>query len=254
VSMFGIPTEEEICSLNKCDFVLLPGSTILANAPGNSDALKVLDRITVPKLCVAASCWGPKYQPFYSAIKSITPPIGCRDPYTLAVCKQLNIPAILTGCPTAYLPCQDLSPANPYSIVGFARTQLDWQVHTCAKIHGKVVSALQEIKFEQPIAKRLHSDVFTYEDPAAVVRHYAGAKQVITGRLHGVLPALSQHKNVMFFGDPKDTRFSLLTHLGIRIQPMVGNVGISLQNKGVYAEKLAELRTNFYNWANVFGL
>ena len=254
VSMFKIPSQVEIDKLNTCDFVLLPGSTILADAPGNSDVLNLLDKIKVPKLCVAASCWGPRYKPYVSAMKNITPPIGCRDPYTLNVCKSLGIPAILTGCPTAYLPLQKNTPTVPYSIVGFARTHIDWQVNLFNKLNGKVVSAIQENKFEVPIARRVCSDIFTYEDPINVMRHYAEAKQVITGRLHGVLPALSQHKDVMFFGDNRDTRFSLLEYLNIDVCTMVNSKKITLQNKSVYSDKLAELKSNFYKWARTFGL
>jgi hypothetical protein len=249
ISMFSIPSNFEIEKINACDFVLLPGSTILADAPGNSDALKIINKIKIPKICASGSCWGPRYKPFFNAIKQITQPIGCRDTYTYSICKKLGVKAILVGCPTAYLPKQDLKSEKPYTIVGFARDHINWQVQLLKQIKGKKVCSLQEYKFELPIAKKLKADVFTYSNPKEVMRRYAETSKVITGRLHSVLPAISQDKAIMFFGHKQDTRFSLLEYIGVKIWPMKGNQKIILQTNDAYNAKVNDLKNSFFQWA-----
>ena len=101
VSMFKLPEEEEIDRINQTDFCLLPGSTILAKNAGDSLAMSVLFRIKVPKLCVGASVWEPRYPAYIEILEHITPPIGCRDPHTLKIIQDLGFTGILTGCPTA---------------------------------------------------------------------------------------------------------------------------------------------------------
>jgi hypothetical protein len=254
VSMFKIPTASEIARLNTCDFVLLPGSTILAKAKRNSDALHILAKIKVPKFCVGASGWGPRFKYYTSAMKHITPPIGCRDPDTLAVCARMGIPAILTGCPTAYLPKRQNKPDVPYTVVGFARDSIDWQMSLLRQVRGKRVAAIQELKFSTPIAKKLRCDVFNYTNPNNVMHHFSEASAVITGRLHGVLPALSQRKPVMFFGHKNDSRFTLLQYLGVHINQIGAAPDIVLQMPKDYENKVDLLHDNFLTWAKTTGI
>ena len=251
VSMFKIPSPEEIQQLNSCGFVLLPGSTILADGPGQGEALACLKAIRVPKFCVGASGWGPKLKPNLEAIKRITPPIGCRDPQILEVCKDLGVEAMLVGCPTAYLPFEDSTlPEIPYSIIGFARDELKWQQLALEGVPGIKYASLQEPYFEKGFAACITDKFFDYNDPRLVMKHYGRCHAVYTGRLHGLLPALSQQKPVSFFGHQDDSRFTLIRHLGIKIKSMNGRSDLQLTDPEKYIHKLDELKYDFSLWAH----
>jgi hypothetical protein len=248
VSMFEYPSAQEIVELNKCDFVLLPGSTILATGQGQGEATAALSKIKVPKFCTAASFWGPTYPLNKEILKYITPPIGVRDPATLAACRNLGISAILVGCPTAYFPKRKWSSPIPYNIVGFARTHVPWQLSCLSKIPGKIVASIQERHFELPMAIGLHADAIYYDNPDEVMNVYAGTQAVYTGRLHSVLPALSQDKPVYFFGDPADSRFSLLDLFGIIINPLGKTAPMTLQNPSTYRSIVDATKSAFMYW------
>jgi hypothetical protein len=249
VSMFSLPSVEQIAELNKCDFVLLPGSTILAKGVGQGEATACLSRIKVPKFCVAASCWSPNFPLNEDILKHITPPIGVRDPDTLIACKKLGVEAVLVGCPTAYVSKITVLSSSPYSIVGFSRTDIDWQVSLFSKVAGVRVAAIQEPLFSDPIAQKFTKRTIHYSNPNDVYTCYAGASAVYTGRLHGVLPAMSQEKPVFFFGNPNDSRFSLLKFYGIEIHPL-GYMGkLTLDNKDQYKDAIVSTKNMFYQWA-----
>jgi len=248
VSMFSYPSEDQIAALNKCDFVLLPGSTILAKGSGQGEATACLSRIHVPKFCVGASYWSPNFPLNEGILKHITPPIGVRDPDTFNACSCVGADAMLVGCPTAYVPKIEIGTKPPYSIIGFARTNIDTQVNLLSKVPGMCFASIQEQNFELPIAKRLTPHVIQYDNSAAVYQCYAGAAAVYTGRLHSILPALSQHKPVFFFGDIADSRFSLLKMYGVTVNPITYNEPFVLTYSNVYTSALETTKATFYQW------
>lgn len=257
VSMFSVPTEEQIEQLGACDFVLLPGSTILSKGPGQSLALQCLPQIKAkcPVFCVGASGWAPDH-PYYTEIMSyITPPIGVRDPETEAACKTMQAETVLTGCPTLFLPDKVVQPPkSPYTIIGFARDGWDWQDRFFNGLSDNLVAALQEPEVEYGLARRHTGETFDYEDPGLVMDRYAGCEAVYTGRLHGILPAMSQDKPVCFFGHKRDSRFSLLECLGIPINPIHGDVELRLMKSKTYDDAVQTLWENFNIWGVRVGL
>jgi hypothetical protein len=249
-SMFAPLSNAGIEQLNACDFILVPGSTVLADAAGNSEAMRSIGRLKPPVFCTAASGWGPKHPPLTSALKHIEEPVGCRDPYTLALCNRQGRKAMFVGCPTALV--QTRFPQRlkvPFSIVGFARQEMRRQVAAMTGIPGKVVVALQEEPHELTFALQVTSHAFRYNDPDVVYQRYAQSEAVYTGRLHGALPAMSQRRPVCFFGDGADTRFTLLKHLGLQIyqvgQPLRPAM---LTSPDAYRKGLAELREAMTEW------
>ena len=77
---------------------------------------------------------------------------------------------------------------------------------------------------------------------------------VVTGRLHSVLPAMSQHKKVLFFGDIKDSRFSLLRYFGIKINKIGDQFLIVYNNSNDYIDKVCKIRDNFHRWSTITGV
>lgn len=252
-SMFR-PIADDVAALynSDCEFVLLPGSTILADGPGQSEAMHSLHKIKVPIYCTAASGWGPGI-PYHGreVLDRITPPIGARDPHTLAYLEGLGIPAILVGCPTAYMPLHTTEKTNV--ILGYGRSCVPWQQELFDGIarnawfnNSRAYVAVQEMAFDGRYAKEAKLDFFTYDNPSNVYAEFAKAELVVTGRLHGLLPAMSQRCRVAFFGDKADSRFSLLEYLGVPMTEYGKEPwAVTLRS---YMPRLSELQKNFFAW------
>jgi len=248
VPMFSVPTSDNIDNLNSCDFVILPGSTILADGKKQGEAMESLQHVSVPKFCIAAGSWEPQYKLNKRILPCLTEPIGIRDPVTYNQVLKLGYKCIFTGCPTAYLDKLSVT-SKKFAVVGFARKWSAWQGAYFSSLQGPLVAAVQEERAELSAGKKLASSVFTYEDPCEVVTKYAESTMVITGRLHGVLPAMSQEKPVVFFGDAADSRFSLLTRLGIKINKIGSDWRkFTVNYPKEYTPKVAALKRNFLSW------
>jgi hypothetical protein len=250
VTMFKIPNNEQITELNKMDFLIVPGATTLANGPWQADALAILPKIKVPVVCVGSGSWNPMYRLNTKACQYMVKPIGVRDPHTLAECKQNGISATLTGCPTLFMPRISAPEYGDYTVIGFARNNFQWQELFFKNLHyPNLIAGLQEIAHEKPLAEKITKKFFTYESIDEVTSWLGQCKRVVTGRLHSILPAIAQGRSVLFFGDPKDSRFSLLKHLGITINPLGGPFEIWFQHEQDYIENVNNLKQVYKQWA-----
>lgn len=251
ISMFKVPSNAEIDKINQmCKFVLLPGSTILATGKGQGEALSALRLIKIPVFCVAGCIWEPNFKLNTTVLKHIAEPIGVRDPITFAQCTTAGIKCDFIGCPTLYL--DDLrKPSERVTVFGFHRKNLDWQVNFFIRAANNRRVAVQEQRHELASAKKVSGDMFTYDCPKIVMEKYSSADRVITGRLHGVLPAMAQKKPVTFFGESNDSRFSLLHELGITINPIGEDTSAFKEHSfNDYNSKIAALKNEYYKWCN----
>lgn len=216
-SMFSRLSDEDIDKINSTDFVLCAGSTIFAKASGNSDALADFGKVSVPKFCASASGWSPKFPVYKEALKLFDGPIGARDPHIAGVCKELGKEHIFTGCPTAYLPLENELRREDLCIVGYGRENSGTQLKVFREFGKKfkLFSSIQESGYCGKLAETLGVLSFSYSRYEQAYKNYRKATLVVTGRLHGVLPALSQRTPVLFFGDNRDSRFTLLSYLGV---------------------------------------
>ncbi|MCD6487461.1 MAG: polysaccharide pyruvyl transferase family protein [Syntrophobacterales bacterium] len=254
IPMFVNPRRFQIDQINQCDFILLPGATILAKGKGQGEAMNSLKKMKPPKFCIGAGGWHPLFKLNFKAMKHIDGSLGIRDLHTYDQCKKAGVPVKFIGCPTMLLPEVKESSVIPYDIIGFARKYVDWQINDLFKPLSvnrdkRLVASLQEAACELPIAQQITKHVFNYDDPADVMRQYAGADFVCTGRLHGVLPAISQKKPVIFFGNPNDKRFTLLSYLGVPVNEL-GSDPLKFKpvNSSVYSKNLSTLRDKLNEW------
>lgn len=254
ISMFNVPSEIGLEQINKMDFVLLPGSTILANEKNQGLAMNYLDKIKVPKFCVAASGWKPHFKLNDFALKHIDGPIGARDTDTVEDCKALGKDVIFVGCPTAMIGYPGKVEDPQFDIIGFARKEVPWQKAFFKNLKNKYpqrcfVASVQERTFEVPILKELTKYAVYYDNPADVVSTYSRCGNVWTGRLHGCLPGMAFSKEVMFFGNPNDSRFTLLSWLGVPINILGSDLKeCKIVGPEVYSNKLQELKNNLVEW------
>ena len=103
-------------------------------------------------------------------------------------------------------------------------------------------SACQYLSLIEQMEMRLK----LYLDSEAVYERYSAALEVVTGRLHGLLPAMSQRRPVAFFGDMDDSRFTLVQHLGITMSPY--GAAFEVQPAASYLPAVQELHHNFLQW------
>lgn len=253
ISAFHVPHAASLEQMNKMDFVLIPGATILAKDKNQGLALDYLDKIKVPRFCVASGGWKPHFPINEFALKHIDGPVGVRDLDTIEECKRLGKDYVFTGCPTAFLDSSGPTSTDKFIIIGYGRKQVPDQKILFEKVKNyhklPLVSAIQEPSFEKPIAKVLNTNIFSYDNPEDVYKKYSKCQMVVTGRLHGVLPALSQNKPVVFFGNKKDSRFGLLSYLQIPINDVTMNYDKKLVTYAkTYRPKIEELKLNLAEW------
>lgn len=99
-----------------------------------------------------------------------------------------------------------------------------------------------------------------YECDEQFMAHYRNADIVVTGRLHGALPAIRYGTRLVFYGDPTDTRLSLLSFLGIPIRRLSTDLADVLNLPEVKTpsratlERVFELREAFLAYAKEYGI
>lgn len=268
-----------------CDFVINPGCTTLQ--PGENAAFESFDQITVPKPCFGGCLWEfgkqsrfqlglraigsigygmrkrPTIQPDLKIVQKMTQPVGCRDLFTYNVLKQANVESVLTGCPTLLSPdplwqwkkmegrrltvslCRYALPAQINIIRHLMRT---WDVTVL--IHEKYEHyAVRFLPGVKKVEFQSVEDFFGY---------YRDCDAVLTGRLHGALPAVRFGRPVVFFGHPDDSRFSLLKYLGLPIRELSGELKnfesfpeIASPDPAVY-EKVRILAESFITYCRTY--
>lgn len=113
-------------------------------------------------------------------------PIGCRDESTLALMQQLSLPCDLTGCLTLTLPRPEVEPAAPYICCVDAPEEIVRLLKPMAAAEGIEVRAMTHQRRGEPGSYERRM-----EAAQMIVDAYAGAKFVITRRLHCAMACLA---------------------------------------------------------------
>ncbi len=260
-----------------CLFVLSPGCTALQR--GQNEAYKDFDRITVPKPCFGGSLWmgrrhslrgrvrsllkgggGPSGVIDLSVARNLSMPIGSRDTFTHETLSAAGLASRLIGCPTLLSP-RPLKSWNPPQgrklALSLARGNIMAQYRLIRRLRRDwEISLLVHEPYEATLAAMVGGiRVVAYQSASQYMEEYGQADLVITGRLHGALPAIRQGTPVIFYGDPSDTRFTLLNFLGLPINPL--DMGLAEQaksppkNESVF-ERAYELREAFVAYAREY--
>jgi hypothetical protein len=132
-------------------------------------------------------------------------PIGVRDEATGAFLQSLGINTELTFCLSLTLPQRDTTPRN-------GKTYLV-DAPTIAVPRSLRIGAIKTSHTVAPVssAARLQyarSLLETYRDTASLV---------ITTRLHAALPCMAMGIPVVFFGDPHNSRTSIVKSIGAKV-------------------------------------
>ncbi len=215
--------------------LLIPGCTMLT--PGQNKALDHIDSSNYKAYCLAGSLWYPQKSkdfilrtriisfgknptPNLNIVNSLSGIIGSRDRFTYEMLKKNNINTLYAGCPTLFLKPDNINNDGDYVLFSFGRANFHKQVYYASKLaeNHKVIGIVHEKGRKEMVkAAGWKFPVITYNgDIELYLSYFKNATYVVSGRLHGALPALAYNKKTFYFGTD-DTRLSILDDLGIKI-------------------------------------
>ncbi len=215
------------------DFAIVPGCTMITD--GDNPTLSGIYRVNYPTYCLAGAVWGReprsltigglrlrlgrRSRPTLGIARQLSGTVGARDPFTKQLLDDAKIRALYVGCPTLLLPPTDVSDGG-YVLLSFGRGATAAQAHYGARLakRANVVAVCHEIgDYDRFRAAGWRLPLEQYNgDLQAYLGLFKNASAVVTGRLHGVLPAMAFNKHVMYFGT-RDTRTTILDDLGVRV-------------------------------------
>lgn len=253
-------TPAEKAEVNDCDFIVLPGCTLIQRRehPGMED----LEGARPPMYCFGGAFFTRLFFPNPKYCRWLVGPVGARDPFTHGFLRLYGIASELIGCPTLFSGDATAWADRRGPVVfnlGRYHTAAQLKVFEEVRRRHPVKAVIQQE--EQRAAFPAGTEFVEYDDAAAVIRAYAEASAVVTGRLHAALPALANGTPVVFSQQIWDSRVSLLGHLGLKIHSPFDRRLARLAND--YAEgrerpstavfaRLRELRERFAGYIERF--
>lgn len=243
--------------------LLVPGITHLT--AGERPALERLVELPLPAYCLSGCVWQRQVDPGFlirtrvvrwreqpapdlRVARAFRAPIGARDPFTFELLQRAGIETCYTGCATLFLAADGVGD-DGYTLFSLGRGRVREQTQA-ARLLGRerpVIGICHEIGDEEryraagwdlPLVN-WRNDVGLY------LSYFKRASLVVTGRLHGALPALAYGKRVFYFGT-RDTRTSLLDDLGVTIHDWSELPAAAERASNVFNRALAEHFTT--NW------
>lgn len=216
------------------DCLLIPGITHLT--AGERPALERLGELPLPAYCLSGCIWQPAQPsgfllrtrvlrwrqvaaPDLRVARVMRPPVGARDPFTYEWLRRAGIETLYTGCATLLLPADGVAD-DGYVLFSLGRGRVREQTlaaRLLAREHHIVGICHENGDEERYRAAGWELPLVNWRgDVELYLSYFKRASVVVTGRLHGALPALAYGKRVFYFGT-RDTRTSLLDDLGVPI-------------------------------------
>lgn len=138
-------------------------------------------------------------------------PIGCRDRKTMDMLRSKGVDAFYSKCLTITFPARKKEPEHGKIFL----VDLDKRIPLPRRIRKGAIRVSH-------IVPPYISDETKFKLARELLDMYRDeAKLVITTRLHCALPCIAMGIPVIFFGDPKDYRISILKDLGLDINRYV---------------------------------
>lgn len=160
--------------------------------------------------------------------RSLQWPIGCRDPFTLQFLSSLGLDCYLSGCPTIlshkilssplfkeFLATSVNHPIED-EVISNSVLCIDYNPSTFYnRLYRKSYEIVNISALLPPIIQSYSRKVEFTLQYLSFISNWHGL--IVTTRLHAILPALSLGKSVIFYGDIRNSRISLLKSLGIAV-------------------------------------
>ena len=220
IDSFKPLSPEQIARINRTKYLVVPGCTVLQ--PGHNPAMDSLKAITIPKYCLGACYMTRRLSPRGSLARGFNRKIGARDPYTHRWLRWRRIPSVFVGCPTL-----TLGESNRWrSAEGPIVMSFRWGSPDAIKDLAERLSRMSEVvlldqeptKNDGPTSmSRLK--MLEFPEPQGALALYRSASLIVTNRVHATLPAIAFGIPFVFTSNRVDSRFSLLSYLGVRREP-----------------------------------
>lgn len=262
VDGFVVNSKKIAEEVNKTDFLLVPGCTTLTvkHYPGLQS---IIENIKVPIFNLGAAFFGQPDQDSIPYFKYFYQPIGVRDPESENFLKQNNIPVKLIGCPTLFSgTAEKFENRQTNKIVFiFGLKEIENQKEILKMLIQKKydIQLLIQEKSQKKLIKEFNLNPIIYS-PENLMNALKDARLMVTGRLHGALPAIACGTPVFFTQTVDDSRFSLLNYLGIesfsfKDEPLEEKLfrqikNLEFTNSKYTFEKVKILRSAFNNYVD----
>jgi hypothetical protein len=239
-SVFEPISDELVEFINSHDYLIITGCTTLQDDPGHQQCFDArFERLKPRKICFGAGFYCEADDaPALRIARMYDAPLGVRDPWTAEYLTRHGVENALIGCPTV--------------IDQPERTS--WIDAPDGMI---LISSSPPIELKGPDRPDPHRARYVKHDPWSAGEElrdagvFEGVSLVLTGRLHGALPAIARGIRVRFYGREQwhddyrkhlwgNVRYSLLSYLGI---DLCGN-----DNPVYPAATIATLKESYRTW------
>jgi Polysaccharide pyruvyl transferase len=213
---------DDIDRIDACRALVLPGATLLQ--PEDHPSVGALGQIRSPVVALGVALRSILDVPDVTVARQLGLPVGSRDPFTHRSLRRAGIRSRLVGCQTLFFgrAQQWLRQDGPIVItLGLGdQRPLERCALACAELGPTVVLAQapgwQREAFDHP---NVTVEAITGTDQTLAL--LGGAAVVVTGRLHILLAAVALGVPMIFMGGWYDSRYSLIEHLRVPVEPPV---------------------------------
>jgi hypothetical protein len=223
-----------IDSINSTQFLIIPGCTTLTlnHYPALETIIKSL-RVTVPIYNIGATFMTNTSAKWLKYYRQFFQPIGIRDPASNAYLQKNKFISTLIGCPTLFTgnaqKFKNRTDGPILFIAGVEKSSeqavvLDWLLDNGYELTTLIQQEDQRGFFNGKNVKVLEYSAYN------LIKEIDRSRLVVTGRLHGALPAIARGVPVMFLNTFDDLRFSLLNYIGIELFQLDRNIINKVQN------------------------
>jgi hypothetical protein len=218
----GPLSADDVERINSCRALILPGATLLQ--PEDHRSVRSLDQVRRPILAVGVALRSVLDIPDVTVARNLDPPIGSRDPFTHQSLCRAGIPSYLVGCQTLFFghARQWHRQQGPIIVSMGLGDQAPLEACTlaCADLGPTIVLAQapgwQRESFHHP-----NITVEAITSTAQALALLRTAAVVVAGRMHVLLACVALGIPVIFLGGWYDSRYTLIDHLGVPIEPPV---------------------------------
>lgn len=238
--------------------LILPGATLLDCT--EHPIATMLAQVRCPKLAVGvAFCTQAPEDCSLEIAAAIGQPIGSRDPLTHAMLRSAGIESEFVGCSTLHIDTAQRWHYRDgpivFSLGRGEQEPLERCVIEATRHHD--VTVIQHVpELQPPFNCPWPVRWIDLESAGQLQQIYRDASLVVTGRVHGALPAVAMGVPVLFFGSYRDSRSSLIDHLGIEQLPPDPDLILqrieTIRNSGMTLteplDRAAALRTSMRNF------
>jgi hypothetical protein len=241
-SVFDRIDDELLERINSYDYLLITGCTTLQDHPGHQRCFdEQFRKIKIPKICFGATFYcEPDETPSLRVAQMYDLPIGARDPWCADYLRRNGIDCEFIGCPTA-LDGPDLD---------------DWQPNDDGDVLISSTPPIDMAEADWP-RRRTHRylahDLDSPGEPVTADGIFESASLVITGRLHGALPAIARGIPVRFYDQRNWHPDYRLQHYGSNRYSLLEFFGIPLNGgeaQDYPAAQIRALKRDYRIWVN----